>query len=549
LETGERYSCWGRDPDLRRWVADHSGDLFISHNLIAEAKYLLRLGIAPPPLWWDTMLGWRFVSNAEYVPEYGLTKALVANGLPHAYSDDDKGELQKWIGELRFDPSDPEHRRQIRDYCLTDCAAAARLYRRLVARVPACWMRYVTEFCLELARMELRGIGLDMGRYGALLERRDEVVREVTGKVNATHPVFVNGQLSRRRFLAWCARNGVGWPTSVSKHTGRKGISLDRRTFERMKNRHPFIQATHEANKTAKQLNNRTLTVDPVTGRHHFGNVPVGTSTGRTSFKGFLFSVPRWMRFLAVPRSPEHVLVSVDFEAEEILIAAALSHDAEMLAGYTNGDAHMSFAIRAGAAPEWATKDTHRAVRKKYKIANLAVAYGQTAFGLAENTGMHFQEARDLLAQHRRVYSTYAAWSDAYTTRAFRLGRCETIRGWPRQVSRTDNPRSVANFPVQGAGGDLMRLAVVYLSRCGLRLLATNHDGFLLEALREDLPLLREAVDAALSLAVNQVFPGIPMRWTTDVFTDRYRDEDGEDLWHLVDGILTGRKGALAGVG
>jgi hypothetical protein len=552
LEPGEwRYAFWGRDPDLGRWVAEHAGDLFISHNLISEAKYLLRLGITPPHRWWDSMLAWRFISNAEVVPRYGLTKALVKNGLPYAYDDDDKKRLQKWIGELRFDPSSPEDRRTIRDYCLEDCAGAARLYRHLVGKVPACWMKYVTEFCLESARMGLRGIPVDMGRHEALLERKDEIVREVTGEVNATCPVFVNGQLSRRCFLAWCARNGVGWPTSVSKDTGRKGFSLDKRTFERMKDRHPFIKAVHEANKTAKQLNDRALAVDAATGRHFFGEIPLGTKTGRTSFKGFLLSAPKWMRFLMVPRSPEHVLVGVDFEAEEILLAAALSHDTAMLAGYESRDPHMSFAIRAGAAPEGATKDTHRAVRKKYKVVNLAVNYGQTAYGLAQSTGMHYQEARRLLAQHRRVYGAYASWSDAYTTRAFRLGKCETIRGWPRKVTRADNPRSVANHPIQGSGGDLMRLAVVYLSRCGLPLLATNHDGFLFECLRSDLPRLREAVNAALRLAVNQLFPGLPMRWSFEVFEDRYREDDEgvESVWQLVNGILTGRKGVLVEAG
>jgi DNA polymerase I-like protein with 3'-5' exonuclease and polymerase domains len=539
VETGERHSFWGRDPELARFVRDHTAALFVSHNLIAEAKYLLRLGITPPPCWWDTMLAWRYVSNAEVVQPFGLLAALTRLGEPYGHGGAEKTALQERIGRLAFGPNSPDDRRAILAYCFEDCEGAARLYRRLLTHVPAAWMKYSTEFCLELARMELRGVAVDTERYARVLERRGEVVEAVTARANATCPAFVNGQLKGRRFFAWCAANGVGWPSSLSPRTGRRYLSLDRRTFERMKTAHPFVGAVHEANKTAKQLNDRELTVDFGTGRHYFGNIPFGMATGRTAFRGFLFSAPKWMRWLAVPRSAEHYLVSVDFEAEEVLIGAWLTHDSNMVSGYETKDPHLAFAILAGAAPPGATKATHGEVRKKYKCVNLGTNYGQSAYGIAATTGMHFQEADALLRQHRRTYSDFWAWTRGYTLRAFRQGLCHTAGGWPRKVSPADNPRSVANFPVQGTGGDLMRLATIYLSRHGLQLLATNHDGFLLECHRSEWGELRQAVDSALQQAVDQVLPGAPMRWTVDCYEDRYRDPDGKPLWQLVDQVLT----------
>jgi DNA polymerase I-like protein with 3'-5' exonuclease and polymerase domains len=544
VETGERWSFWGRDPGLAQFLSEHSDDLFVSHNMIAEAKYLLRLGIAPPRRWFDTLLAWRYVSNAEVVPRFGLLDALVKLGIPYAFREE-KEQLAKRIGNLQFDPSSPDERRRIRKYCLEDCVAAAGIYRQLVTKVPPCWMSHATEFCLALARMELRGIGIDMATYYDILERRVEIVERVTEDVNATHKVFTGGTLSRKRFFNWCARNGIGWPQSLSPRTGKKLLSLEGRVLERMCVRHPFIQQVYEANRTARRLLKRSMVVDGRTGRHYFGNIPFAMATGRTSFLGFLLSGPKWTRLLAVPRSPDHVLVSVDLVAEEILIAAWLSGDSAMLAGYVSGDPHMALAIAAGAAPPGATKDTHPAIRKKYKVVNHAANYGQSAYGMAESTGMHFQEARALVAQHRRVFADYYRWSDRYTTKGFRLGRCETAKGWPRKVARTDNPRSVANYPVQGSGSDLMRVATIALSAYGLQLLATNHDGFLLECIRNELPRLREAVDAALSMAVNQVLPGAPMRWTTDVFENRYRDPDGEEVWGRVQGILRSSSRAL----
>jgi DNA polymerase I-like protein with 3'-5' exonuclease and polymerase domains len=536
--TGERHHFWGRDPLLSRWIDDHRDDLFVSHNLIAEVKYLLNLGAQPPAKWWDTMIGWRYATNAEVVPPYGLEKALEEAGIPHAYAGQ-KRHLQEWIGRVGFDPDSPDDRRTIRDYCLEDCTTTAALYHHLVGRVPPVWMSYATEFCLELARMELRGIALDMPRYWALQERRAEVVERVVSGVNAVCPVFVNGQLSRERFFAWCKANGVGWPVSWSERTGRKYLSLDKRTFEKMKLRHPFIQAVHEANKTAKHLNNRTLIVDPVTGRHYAGNIPFGQATGRTSPQGSIFGAPKWIRFLIIPTSPDHVLVVVDFDAEEILIAAHLSGDRNMLAGYASGDSHLAFAVLAGAAPPGASRREYKDVRKKYKAVNLGVNYGQSAYGLAAATGVYLDEACALLAQHRRTYPDFWSWKECYTTQAFSRGVCHTVAGWPRKVGRKDNPRSVANFAVQGAGGDLMRLAVVYLSRRDLQLLAVIHDGFLLECRRDQLPKVRECVDAALRQAVEQLLPGAPMKWSVSEFYDRYEDEDGERLWGQVDRVLT----------
>jgi hypothetical protein len=510
--------------------------------MTAEVKYLLQIGITPPACWWDTMLGFRYWSNGEHVQPFKLVKALLALGLPYGRSAEEKDALQKHIGCLNINPDSPDERRLIRSYCLDDCEATLRIYQRLAPSVPDVWMRFAASYCLATARSETYGLAIDMDRYSGVVERKEEVVERVTAVVNDLHPVFVNGQLSRGRFLSWCSKNGIGWPCPLSPRTGAKSYCLDRKTFERMKDRHPFIRAVHEANKTSKQLLNRSLVVDPVTGRHHYRNIPFGMATGRTSFAGSLLSCPKWMRWLIVPTSPEHALVVVDFDAEEILIAAHLSGDANILDGYRSTDPHMSFAIRAGAAPPGATKATHAAVRQQYKSVNLGVNYGQTAYGMSESTGLNYREADRLLRQHRRGFAAFWAWTDRYVTDAFRRGVCRTVAGWPRWVTRTDNPRSVANFPVQGAGGDLMRLATIYLDRQGLRLLATNHDSFLLECLREELPQLRQAVDFALHRAVNQLLPGAPMRWSVDVFNDRYRDEAGASLWRLVTSVLNETK-------
>jgi hypothetical protein len=77
--------------------------------------------------------------------------------------------------------------------------------------------------------------------------------------------------------------------------------------------------------------------------------------------------------------------------------------------------------------------------------------------------------------------------------------------------------------------------------------LATIHDGFLLECPRDRVAEAKGAIDSAMQAAVDDVFPGAPMRWAVEVFPERYQDADGEKLWRLIDGILTPKRASKRG--
>ena len=62
-------------------------------------------------------------------------------------------------------------------------------------------------------------------------------------------------------------------------------------------------------------------------------------------------------------------------------LLGALSNDPVMKEMYVSNDAHMWFAIKAGAAPPEATKKTHREIRNLYKRISLGVLYGLSAYG------------------------------------------------------------------------------------------------------------------------------------------------------------------------
>ena len=91
---------------------------------------------------------------------------------------------------------------------------------------------------------------------------------------------------------------------------------------------------------------------------------------------------------------------------------------------------------------------------------------------------------------------------------------------------------------MQSTGGDIMRLTVTYLDRQNVRILAPVHDGFVLSCRRDQLDVLREAVNYACQTAVDQVIPGFPLRWEFTDYKGRFEDEDGLPLWQQLSGIL-----------
>jgi hypothetical protein len=350
-DTQERRAFFGRDARLARFIYDHDTDLFLAHNLVAEAKYLLQVGITPPRRWWDTYVGYRYSSNAEHVRRSGLLSAATKLGVPVPYFEGEKKLLQGWIGTLQFDPASPDDRARIRDYCFADAQCSIDLYRRLAGQVPEAWMATAVEFCLAIGRMEMMGLPLDLDYSNRLQERKGEVLAHIQADTNRIYPVFRNGVLDEGRLLSWCTREGIGWPLRRSWRTGRDYRPFDDEVFKKMAGRHPFLEAVRQANKTVKQLNDRDLAVDPATGRHYLRNVVFAQKTSRTSLRASLFSAPKWMRFLLKPSSPEHRLLAFDFSAEEFLLAAHLSGDEAMVRAYRAGDPHWGFAIAAGLAP------------------------------------------------------------------------------------------------------------------------------------------------------------------------------------------------------
>ena len=318
-------------------------------------------------------------------------------------------------------------------------------------------MEHWSDFLVATSRMELRGIQVDAERYRRIRQVWPTLLRTFTDGANAALPGIYDGStLKLARFIQWCRSQDISWPVKESLTTGKLYYRRDDRAFKDMAIRHPLIARVRETEKAKKAFGKRTMVVDEVAGKHFYGSNTFSTITSRNSNPQFIFGGPKWMRYLIVPPSPDHVIVYVDYVAEEFGIAAALSGDVCMADTYRASDCHMDFAIRSGAAPEGATKETHPVIRKLYKTCNLGTLFGQAARGLAMRLGIELEEAVDILDNHRRLYSRFWDWSESVVEGAYDRGQFNTCIGWRMWVPSDTKYTVLMNWQMQSTGAEIM---------------------------------------------------------------------------------------------
>ena len=166
----------------------------------------------------------------------------------------------------------------------------------------------------------------------------------------------------------------------------------------------------------------------------------------------------------------------------------------------------------------------------------LGVNYRMEAASLARRIGQPEIVARDLLRAHRMTYRRFWEWSDAAVDQAMLVGLISTVFGWPIRVGENTNPRSLANFPMQANGAELLRIACCLGVERGVEICAPIHDAVLicapLDRLQSDIDTMR----AAMAEASRAVLDGFELATEVKIvrWPDRYMDPRGRRMWQRV---------------
>jgi len=341
---------------------------------------------------------------------------------------------------------------------------------------------------------------------------------------------------STRQFAEWLARDGIPWPRLESGE-----LALDDDTFRQMARTHPAVAPLRELRHSLGEMRLFSDLAVGNDGRNRCLLSAFRSTTGRNqpSNARFIFGPSCWLRSLIRPEEGRAVAY-VDWAQQEFGIAAALSGDVAMMGAYTSGDPYLTFAKQARAVPTDATKQTHPAERERFKICALAVQYGMGPETLARSLGQPEAMGRELLRLHRQTYPRFWQWSEAAVNHAMLRGWLQTVFGWRVHVGPRVNPRSLANFPMQANGAEMLRLACCLATERGIRVCAPVHDALLVEGPAECIGEVVADTQQAMVEASRIVLSGFELRSDASVtrYPERYSDPRGKLMWGTVMTII-----------
>ena len=557
LRTARVIQLWRTEMASAPPYPTDDGALFVCFAAHAELGCHLSLGWALPRHVLDLSPLFRNAVNGRKPPE---GKSLL--GAMRYYGLDNIGAKKKDAMRdriLKGWPFGPEEREQILAYCLSDVVALEKLLPKLMAE-PEFELGialYHSEFVAASALMQHYGVPIDMEIFNQLSDKQTwrQVRDAMVPIVDADYGVYVRQAtgdytFSEEKFAAYLEREGMlpGWPRT---ETGK--LSLRGEVWDEMSKCWPQLGNLRQLRHMRNKMRKVKLAVGR-DGRNRTVLWPFQAKTSRTQPKAsqWIFSPSTWMRSLIRPEFGRAVAY-VDYSSMEFLLAASLSdgHDGPanpMLAMYESGDPYLAYTKAIGLVSQSATKTDPavRPIRAVYKTMLLSTQYAIGAATLAARLGVSTFEAQQMLEQHREQFAQYWHWSDDWVQHALQTGLMRTAFGWHCRTGITEfNTRSIRNWPIQAAGGDILRISCILAGRHGIRLIAPIHDAVLIESsedrIEADVALMREIMRRASRIVLNRDRTGTHELRTDYVivrYPDRYSDERGEAVWRQVTQLL-----------
>ncbi|HSX41055.1 MAG TPA: DNA polymerase I [Candidatus Saccharimonadales bacterium] len=493
----------------------------VGHNAKFDYKVLVRHGIAPSPIIFDTMIA-----------------AFIVNPLGRSQSLDDLAykefgieliPITELLGvgkkQITFDGVPIE---EAITYAAEDADIAWRLYQSLKKQMSETGFNKLaeaTEWPLieVLGNMEIAGIELDV----EFLRKFNEVISTDIAK------------LEQQIWKAAGEEFNISSPAQLAKilyekldlqkvgvKKGKTGFSTAASELEKLRDAHPIINLISEYRELTKlrstyvealpqyvDENSRVHTsfnqTIAQTGRlnstnPNLQNIPVRTEIGRQIRKAFVAPKGR-------------VLVSADYSQIELRVAAALSKDQGMIETFKKGiDLHQQTASEMFGVP---LNEVTKEQRYSAKTINFGVLYGMSPHGLSVATGMNREEATGFIDRYFEVRKDLRAYIENVKKFARENEYTETLLGRRRPcpeikssnfVIRNSTERIAVNVPIQGTAADIMKIAMIEVAKklegSNAKMLLQVHDQLILEADEKDADrvtkLLKDTMENVYDLGV-----------------------------------------------
>src|SRR5262249_6990770 len=154
----------------------------------------------------------------------------------------------------------------------------------------------------------------------------------------------------------------------------------------------------------------------------------------------------------------------------ELRILAHITHEPALVAAFERDeDIH---AATAAALFKVSLAEVTPDQRRLAKTVNFAVLYGQSAFGLANTTGMSNSEAEEFIPNYTAPFPGVREYTEATLVSARTRGFVQTLLGRRRYFPdlatlplnlRQAAEREAINMPIQGTNADMIKIAMARL--------------------------------------------------------------------------------------
>ena len=378
---------------------------------------------------------------------------------------------------------------------------------------------------VELASMERIGIAVDRRK---LEELRDFFTSEVSRETTAAHAVVGHEfNVGSPKQLQVVLFDELKLPKTKKIKTG---FTTDAESLEWLASTtgHPLLSHLLRIRETSKLLSTVEGLIDAVAsdGRIHTSFQQTVAATGRlSSTDPNLQNIPvrteegRRIRDCFVAAEPYVNLLTADYSQIEMRIMAHLSQDEGLIEAFRSGeDLHSTVGSLVFGVP--VTK-VDPEMRRQVKAMSYGLAYGLSAYGLAQQLNLAPNEAQELMQQYFKRFGGIQDYLKTVVEEAREKGYTETILGRRRYLPdlTSDNrprrevaERMALNAPIQGSAADIIKIAMLRVSesitaaKINSRLLLQVHDELIFEVAEgeeEQLSqIVREGMENAVSLSL-----------------------------------------------
>ena len=235
-------------------------------------------------------------------------------------------------------------------------------------------------------------------------------------------------------------------------------------------------------------------------------NIPIRSDMGKEIRKAFT-------------AEGDNMLLSADYSQIELRLLAHLSKDRALKDAFDKGeDIHARTAADIfGSSLDKVDENS----RRMAKAVNFGIIYGLSAFGLSRQLNISRKDAKDFIDQYFLLYSKVRRFMDntiaearecGYTLTMFNRRRyLPDLKSDNRQV-RESAERVAINSPIQGSAADLIKIAMIRLSRnlkkmkLNSKMILQVHDELVFECpvreKKEIESLVRKEMEGACTLSI-----------------------------------------------